>query len=53
MAVNQRTPRLDEVDQKIAVDVGDVGARCLLEVDWIAVHRFEGAHGGVHTADEV
>jgi hypothetical protein len=51
MAEQQRAPRLDEVDEGIAVDVGDLGAARTPDEERIGSHRIEGAHGRVHPAD--
>ena len=49
---HQRSPRADEVDVAVAVDVIDIGADPALQEDRRAAHSLESAHRGVDAARE-
>ena len=50
VAVDQRAPRADVVDVRVAVDVHDLGALGALDEDRVAADRPHRAHGRVHAA---
>ena len=45
MAVDQRAPRLNKINQDVPVHIRDMGPRGFFEVNWIAMDRFERSDG--------
>ena len=53
MAVDKGSPRLDEIDEHVSIDVRDVSTGGLFEINRISVNGIERTNGGVHATDQM
>ena len=53
MAVDERAPGLNKINQHVSVHVRDMGARGFFEVNGITMHRFECTDRGVDAANQM
>ena len=53
MPVDKRAPGLNKVNQFVPIDIGYCCSRSLVEVDWIAMHRFERTNWGIDASDQM